>query len=1216
MKMKAIIILSKAKYRYLLSLALLFGAFISVKAQMKEPYEWIGYEKVMGVQNGLMHYDYDVKAMSSSAPANVFWPEDKISFTFQLQNNTGEYMDVDARAEVIHYGARGIPNDIWLPEMFKMEEVETLPLKVRIAPNGYTNVEVSPRTPTEFGGYAIVFDLGKYGRRLGTSFVKSMKPSSVKTQYPKQSLDDLGVDFLSRVGVQAIRYGLPYCPTTFRDYQSLMRKFDEDMKRFKDNNITVLLMFGEGQALNPLGTPRSFLDENDVFLRSKQDYAWLPDLDKDFTAFVKTICMKHGWPDGPVTAVSLWNEPWEGTSISGWQADMLRYREIYKAMAEAVLDVRQSGRDILIGGGDSNSNAWDKLFCDGTMDMLPIFDFLSIHYQGMDSPVLYPEWNHRKEYKGRVRIWDTESWVGNTDDRIGLVVAANRSAGYDRSMGIYGGYMYGGDPHNTTPDTRIRTESGSELIPSVHPSWSPAAAMGAVQALIGEREFKELLFKKGLPWIMVFDGYDNNPDDGTVVVTGDLGEAFGADNILYRNVRSQKEIKEKMALWEQLKSLPESAAGRDEIQKQIFAYRAMEDGKLTLKAHSSFSLYDFYGNVVNPRQGVYEIPLTFRGYYLRTNGSKGSFKRLLSGLETAYIEGYEPIDIVAKDMTSPIAGGTEMELELTNILNRNVKGSLQITLGDLNLSYPEHLSLKAHETKMLKVKVSGNAAANNTYPLFVKFDAGKDGLAVHWEEMHVNYIVKRTINIDGDLNDWEGVLPQTVKSSGEASISLTEAAWYPFKEFEKNADGMSTAYMAYDDHYFYFSAKTADKTPDKGTCRFENRNDDDFFYPEVSYMQTKEAMHAVERTNRVEYANRGALQHPDSLLRMMNYLENTNTSHSIGIDLDLPYDRFTQTSFYLPDWGQSNLIIVVSDRETGKDLLSQRIPDIWNGTYAVFNLSGKVRVRITAEGWWYTAKLSGIFFDEAGVNVQGKVAANFIKRDFETRGDWKANYGRLGYYLVGMKSLLPENTSFHVVAKDDLIELKWPEGVRRYTYRKDPVLPDASMAEPTDNILIAFNVIPMGEDGMEVCPRGTMPKYVGYKCTDYEYALNTVAPEYGGGYEIWRMLVPGMPRKHFYPRQLKSPYDGAVKDGKLITRREGNTLYTECAIPWSEIPDVKKAIDRGEKIKFSYRVNDNGSWGACMELARNRSVSKRNSRAFHPDWREHWANELEFGIEK
>jgi hypothetical protein len=177
-------------------------------------------------------------------------------------------------------------------------------------------------------------------------------------------------------------------------------------------------------------------------------------------------------------------------------------------------------------------------------------------------------------------------------------------------------------------------------------------------------------------------------------------------------------------------------------------------------------------------------------------------------------------------------------------------------------------------------------------------------------------------------------------------------------------------------------------------------------------------------------------------------------------------------------------------------------------------------------------------------------------------------------------------------------------------------LPDASTGEPVDNILIAFNVLPLGQDGMESHPKGTMPRYTGYKCTDYEYALNTVAPEYGGGFEIWRLLVPGMPRKHFYPRQPKSPYDGAVKDGRLVTVHEGNIRYTECAIPWTELPDVKKALDRGETVKFSCRVNDDGAQGACLELARGRSVSKRNSRAFHPDFREHWANELEFGFEK
>ena len=34
-----------------------------------------------------------------------------------------------------------------------------------------------------------------------------------------------------------------------------------------------------------------------------------------------------------------------------------------------------------------------------------------------------------------------------------------------------------------------------------------------------------------------------------------------------------------------------------------------------------------------------------------------------------------------------------------------------------------------------------------------------------------------------------------------------------------------------------------------------------------------------------------------------------------------------------------------------------------------------------------------------------------------------------------------------------------------------------------------------------------------------------------------------------------------------------------------------------------------------METAAGRSVSKINSRAFHPDWKEHWANEVIFGVE-
>lgn len=1162
------------------SLILFFCALtVTIHAQMKKPYEWLDYEKIFGVTEGLRHYDYDVVPTFSGAPANIFWPDDKIEFGFQLKNNTDYEISTDAKIYVIGYGTTGIRNDVWLPKVVRTNYEKVIPRKISVSPQSYTNISINIDDINRYGGYAVVFDLGKNGRRLATSFVYGMKPAPVKMQYPKQALDDLGVEFLNRVGVQAIRQGIGYVATTRPDYRQKMQELEEHLKNYMDNNITVLLMFGEGGTLMPLGAPRPHLDDHGVFLRTKQDYAWLPEMDDDFKQYVKEICLKYGWPKGPVTAVSLWNEPWEGISISGWQADMLRYREIYTKMAEAVLEARKEGIDVLVGGGDSNSNALDKFFSDGTMNMLPIFDFLSIHYQGMESPVLYPEWNNRKDHKGRVLIWDTESWVGNTDDRIGLVVAANRSAGYDRSMGIYGGYMYSGE--KAPPFTNIQTPNGVQQVPSVHSSWSSAAAMGAVQSMIGEREFKELLFKNGLPWVMLFDGYNYNPDDGTVVVAGDLREAFGKENILFRGVNLS------------------------------------EDAKMTLKAKSFFRLFDFYGNAINPVNNQYEIPLTFRGYYLRTNGSKGSFDKLVSEIKNARIDGYAPVEIIAKDFIAEIKDKPEMELVMTNILNRPVKGNLSVSIEDMELFYPKSVSFNTNETKSVKIKVvNGNANPDNSYPLHVTFNAEKDGTSEHTETMHVNVIVKRNIRVDGNLDDWKGVIPQMIKGSSEASVSLTEAAWYPFQKFDDNADGLAQGYLAYDDDYFYFAAKVADKTPNKGTFRFETIDEDQFFYPDTSYMQTIYAMQTIQTDRKVTDSDKSALQLPSKQGRILNYFENTTTTQSMGIDIDLPESKVFKTSLYFPNIAQPGVSITVYDRESGKELLSQRIDNLWNGTYLNLALSGKVRIRCSAYGWWYTAKVSGIFFDESDIPSTYLTVAKYLGCDFDTMGDWIDKYGKTGYYIIGVPGYLPKGFSCKPVLQNDLIPLPWPEGVRKFTYRKRPTLPDGTNGERFDNILIAFNVLPIGKDGMEAATKGAMPKYVGYKCTDYEYALNTVAPEYGGGFEIWRMLVPDMPRKHFYPRQPKSPYDGAVKDGKLITRRDGNTLYTECAIPWSEIPDVKKAIDNGETIKFSFRVNDDGAGGACMELARDRSVSKKNSRAFHPDWKEHWANEVEFGVIK
>ena len=886
-------------------------------------------------------------------------------------------------------------------------------------------------------------DLGPAGRRFLTSCVRTFAATQGRVQYPKFCLDALPLPVLKRLDVHAIRWGVGYKPTTDPDFARWYADRARDLKGYQDADIAVLLMAGGGEFFGPtqpLGRPRPWLDDKGVMLDTKFDLAWLPSYDDDFQKWTYQFARDFGWPRGPINAFSLWNEPWEGISISGWGADMPRYRTMYTHMYQGVAQARKNdGARVLVGGCDSSSNAMDKLFSDGTNAMLPLFDFLSIHYQGLTSMATVKDWVHRKSPNGRVKVWDTESWVANTDDRVAALVAGDRAAGYDRAMGVYGGNICdSGDAEMHLPGGKTRR------VPFVH-AWSTAASVGASQHFIGERPFSKLLFGNGLPWVMLFSGLSGNPNDGTAVVVGDLGEEFGADNLPFRTARGFAERRHKAALRARLAKV--TAADRAKLQTQIDTPETLSVASLTLAdGGGRFHLYDFYGNIVPSRGGRIIVPLDGRGFFLRADGTSGSFAALTHALQAGRVAGVEPVALVAHDLLAPVGTHPALRLTLTNVLNRPVTGRLRPTLGSLSVRAPGPLTLGPNETREVSLPVTGGRAdASNTYPLAVTFDAGADGWAQLAEDIHVNQIARRTITVDGDLSDWKGVLPQTI-TSGPAVRSLTEAAWFPFQSFDPTVGaGFATGYLAYDDDNFYFAAKVADSTPDAGTVRFATRDEDEDFYPATS------------------------------------------------------------------------------------DVVRLQKPQI-----------APVRSEDT----------------------------------------------------------------------DAPQALAWPAGVRRYSYRKAPELP-AGNAPAHDNVQIAFNVLPQAEKPWYTHPPGVMAGFTNYKDTDYEYALNLVAPQYGGGTEIWRLAYPGMPSKHFYPRQPKSPLDGPVRGGRLVMTRDATTRIVECSLPWSEMPAVRKRLDTGRPVKFSFRVNDNKGVGT-MELSRGRSVAKRNG-SFHVDWVEHWANELEFG---
>ena len=751
---------------------------------------------------GISARGWSVEQTACSLGANALWPGEEATFTFFIK--PGQPYQGPMKVDVIHYGTRGKPGDWWKPVVFKLAATSSSTVEVALPAEGAL-VTVKPRIGDLFGGYALILELGERGRAFAATCVRVPTPEPGRVWLPTYVMD-LGwphelspvvFNVFKRLGVKGARTEGGY--NTIRDAH-----VDWAMA----NDLTLLLTVGAGgtpREQMPLGRGRPWLREDGAMIEgAKEDLAWVPSFDPEFKRYLKQVLLQHGWPKGPVNAVELWNEPWEGVSISGWGADIPRYREIYRVMAEAVIEARQeAGVKVLIGGACSSANTRDKLFCDGTDTFLPWLDFVSIHYQPLAAdPVLEPKWMNRQGEYGRVKVWDTESWVANSDDRVAAVIASMRAMGQDRAAGIYAGNVF------TSQKPKI---NGQEY--AVAQVWAPGAAVAASQKFIGQRAFKEILFRNGLPWVFVFDGLPAtvagthtgpvNPDDGTVVVVGDLGASYDRNRTLFRSV----------ALATNAQMELEAGGGR-------------------------FVLHDFYGNPIPARADRISVPLNEQGYFLRTDGSAGSFGKLLAALRKAKLSGLEPVEIVACDLTAPVPAKPKLRFKITNVLNRSVNGNLAATIEGLTIKPAQQaVRLAGHETREVVFTVTGGAAepANN-YKLLATFDAGPDGVKKHAELMHANVISRRTITADGNLDDWQGAIPQTRAQT--VGVNASEKAYLPFQNWDRQGSGGSvTAWLAHDDKCFYFAAKVPRMD---GLIRYETRADDEFFYPEKALSKGQE----------------------------------------------------------------------------------------------------------------------------------------------------------------------------------------------------------------------------------------------------------------------------------------------------------------------------------------------------------------------------------------
>lgn len=989
-----------------------------------------------------------------SLPANVLYPGEGVTFTYQVENQGAEPVAATAKAELYTYRTRDDARDSFTLWCEDARLLNSAPVELAVPAGGVATVAVTPSVPDACGAYVLVLDVPGRGRAMASAFIRAPRPAAGRVQHPTYALDINPWRMVPevfalwrRLGVKGTRCEWGAGPAWQDPKQRA--EFDRQIRGLWENEITLMLTVSNGGLKQPLprGPGRPWLNDQGEMLDTKFDMAALPETDPEFRRWCAEICTRYGWPRGPVNAMELWNEPWEGISISGWGADLPRYREIFTAMALGVEDARRDADcQVLIGGACSSMNTEDKLFCDGRDTFLKWLDFSSIHYQPMCPwPALVEAWVNRGSAFGPTRAWDTESWFANVEAKVLPAIASMRASGLERTAGVLHDAVYDVDEFNAKDaagkDTGQRLRACHVLAPGV--------GVAATQAFIGQRVFRQILFPNGLPWVYVFDGLPDpqsgaaRPDDGTVVVIGDIGGCHERRLLKFRTVLGLSARQRVDALQAQIAKFASGAGERQALEKGLLGAMVLDDGRMVVQAPAGARLFDCLGNEIPAADGTLTVPLTGEAYVLRTDGGAGSMAPLLAALRRAVITGYEPVEVQVHDLLGRVEQKPVLRIALTNVLNRELKGRLAVTVAGLELALPrQELVLKPHEKRVVEIAVAGGAAVPaNAYACHVRFDAGADGMVRHREDVHVNLIARRSITVDGDLGDWEGALPQTVAAGGGPQAALTEKAWLPFLPFEEKVGaGVATAYLAADDRCFYFAAKIADAVPYAGNVRFETREDDQYYYPEVSFEVQKD--------------------------------------------------------------------------KDGKE--------------------------------------------------------------------------------IGRK------------------ELRWPEGVRRYTYRRNPDLPSG---DGTDNVQIAFGTSAPGTAGVLACAPGTMPGFVSSKVTDYEFAFNSVAPKWGGGTEIWCLLAPGTPRKHFYPRQPAAARDGGpVKNGQLVVKHDRTTRLVEAAIPWTELAEVKRKLDAGEPVRFTFRVNHNGGV-AALELNANRSISRINTYALHDLWAQSWEPQTEFALE-
>lgn len=496
---------------------------------------------------------------------------------------------------------------------------------------------------------------------------------------------------------------------------------------------------------------------------------------RNYDEFVNTweSILRH-YPE--ITTYEFWNEPW----ILGWTwaANGAEYRKLQKQWCEMARRVNPDYR-ILAG----NSSMFTEDHIEGWQDS----------WKGLlDGTTHHP-------YDGCGMASLRESGQGRSIDH-GMMVT--------RRMGLPYYYITEGGSEYVLNGSKNNAVNARKLVQYFVRSALVGAFQGNAQWQIGYGpDWNRCNVTFGVMAHFLEDrpvAADVWPENGLL-----WGAVFAAPGQIDDTVKALPRAKELAVRW----TVPVPDAG-DRTKVAVLWAQTGPDashmdthGTIRITNPGDIKAYDLVGHEIPRKGGALVLPLGDWPVYVTTEAlGTADFRNRLAN---APLEGLTPINLYSFSLMQNANTAQKVSVRLQNQLNRPVNGTLAMRRED-GKTFSAPFSLPA--AKVGEVSLDwpvSNLPVRSSYPVTItaRTDAG---IVERTQQISVAQFVKRTITVDGTLEDWKGVAPVTVDSANlKSGLDLTQYLLNPNMKRPTDNDPKHVAariYTAYDEENVYIAA--------------------------------------------------------------------------------------------------------------------------------------------------------------------------------------------------------------------------------------------------------------------------------------------------------------------------------------------------------------------------------------------------------------------------